>query len=541
MNEQQHLPADLGSTTPGPGLAALLDGIELSAVPDEQVVGVLQASWRQVSHAQARYLAALVEVGRREPARPAPGTHSRTDDGWRALESAEWCCNEISSALAFTARRADTEYQYAVALLERLPQVWAALLAGQIDLPKARLFADYLADLTDAQIAAICARLLPQAPRLTTGQLAHRLLRAVLAVDPGYAGRRYRRGVRERGVWGYLAADGTAVLSAHGLPPGDAAAAAERLEQLAAAIRAGGHPHSEQQLRADLFLRLLDGRFTGLTSEQIVEAMLAEREDADPDGGTNAARAAENAGTGDADAGGIARRPGPTAGSVAQPPGRDRGSRSQPAADVSTPTTGSGTADTSSAGAGEEGAGTAGAGTAGAGTAGAGTAGAGTAGAGTAGAGTAGAGTAGAGTAGAGTAGAGTAGAGTAGAGTADAGTAGAGTTDAETTDSSTADSDTTDITRADLGAADLGAADVGAADVGAADGGAADGGAADGGAADGWRRRWWRRRRWRPGYWRHGDWRRRFRRRRRPRHEPCGRHKRWHYRHEPLPSRGCP
>ena len=81
-------------------------------------------------------------------------------------------------------------------------------------------------------------------------------------------------------MWGYLAEDGTAVLSGHGLSPTEAAGAAERLEQLAAAVRAAGHPHTETQLRADLFIRLLDGRYTGFTRDQIITAMLT---DADPE------------------------------------------------------------------------------------------------------------------------------------------------------------------------------------------------------------------------------------------------------------------
>ena len=81
-------------------------------------------------------------------------------------------------------------------------------------------------------------------------------------------------------MWGYLAEDGTAVLSGHGLSPTEAAGAAERLEQLAAAVRAAGHPHTETQLLADLFIRLLDGRYTGFTRDQIITAMLT---DADPE------------------------------------------------------------------------------------------------------------------------------------------------------------------------------------------------------------------------------------------------------------------
>ena len=54
--------------TPGPELGALLAGVDLAAVADEQLVGVLQASWRQLSHDHVLYLAAMVEIGRRERA-----------------------------------------------------------------------------------------------------------------------------------------------------------------------------------------------------------------------------------------------------------------------------------------------------------------------------------------------------------------------------------------------------------------------------------------------------------------------------------------
>ncbi len=248
----------------------------LASVPDDQIIAVLQDSWRQVSQATARYLAALVELGRRAPSGGAPTCADTIAGMCQESDSWYWCTSQIEAALTFTARRADTEYEFALLLLQKLPQVWTALHRGEIDLPKARLFATYLGELTDRQVATVCARVLPRAPGWTTGQLAHRLAREVLAIDPAFTRRRYQKAVRRRGVWGYLAADGTAVLSAHGLSPSEAAAAAERLEDLAAAVRAAGHPHTEEQLRADLFVRLLDGRFNGFTREQIVAAMLAE-------------------------------------------------------------------------------------------------------------------------------------------------------------------------------------------------------------------------------------------------------------------------
>ena len=72
---------------------------------------------------------------------------------------------------------------------------------GRIDRGKAVVFADYLDPaygVTAKQTAAILARILPVAPRLTTAQLRGRLWRAVVAVDPGWARRRYTRAVRGR-------------------------------------------------------------------------------------------------------------------------------------------------------------------------------------------------------------------------------------------------------------------------------------------------------------------------------------------------------
>jgi hypothetical protein len=241
---------------PGPALSALLAGLDHSMLTDATAVEVLRASWRQVSHAYAQYLTAMAEVGR------------RSDPAWATCE--------IEAALTFTARRADYEHTFAHTVVRRLPLVLDALRSGALDHHKARVFAEYLADLTDAQIAVICGRLLPRAPGWTTGQLAHRLLREVSAVDHHHTRRRYQNAVVERGVSGFLAPDGTATITAHGLTPSEAAAAADRLDALATAVRRAGHPGTIHQVRADLFVRLLDGRYNGFTTDQIVAAMLAD-------------------------------------------------------------------------------------------------------------------------------------------------------------------------------------------------------------------------------------------------------------------------
>ncbi|MFC4942814.1 hypothetical protein ACFPFQ_04900, partial [Pseudonocardia sp. GCM10023141] len=197
-------------------------------------------------------------------------------------------------------------------LVNRLPLVHAALWAGRLDHHKARVFADYLADLTDRQIAVICSRLVGPAEGWTTGQLAHRLLREVLAVDRSYARKKYQAAVRERGVTGHLAPDGTATMTAHGLTPTEAAAAAARVEDLADVIRRAGHPGTVQQVRADLFVRLLDGSLTGLGRAEIIAVMVAEGRTA----AAQDAAAQDAAARGDADA----AADGEPSGSSEQPP-----------------------------------------------------------------------------------------------------------------------------------------------------------------------------------------------------------------------------
>lgn len=223
-------------------------------ISDEEIVDELRAAWAEVSRGYARCWVAMAEVAR------------RTTGGWETAE--------IAAALTFTARRADYELGCAQVLIDRLPRVHVALAAGELDHHKARVFTDYLSDLTPAQADRICERLVPVAPGWTTGQLAARLLREVQAIDPDYTRRTYQRAVHERAVHGYLDHTGTAVLTGSGLPATDAAAAAARLEMLADDLRATGYPATAGQARADLFLRLLDGTLDGLSRAQILTTML---------------------------------------------------------------------------------------------------------------------------------------------------------------------------------------------------------------------------------------------------------------------------
>lgn len=257
---------------PGPELAAVLDGLDHEAVVDADTVALAQAWARQLAHVQARFLDAVVQVGRSEPVSGSAVATAR-----RRATAGEWAAAELAAAMRWTHRHAELELDFAESVVG-MPVVFAACDAGVLDRGRAWVFADVLgtADLTGEQVEAICSAMVPPAPRWTVTQLRWRLVRMVLEVDPGYAARRYKAAVRDRGVTGYLGKDGTGTVSGHGLAADEAVAACERLEALADEVRRAGHPGTVGQVRADLFTRLLDGRFHGLDREQMIAAMLAE-------------------------------------------------------------------------------------------------------------------------------------------------------------------------------------------------------------------------------------------------------------------------
>ncbi len=175
----------LAELAPGPELAAALDGIDLSTVSNGEIIAVLQARSRQRAHNDARFLAVVAEVGRRDPC-------ARLDEVGQLGEPTRYGADETRLALAWTRRAAEAEHDF--------------------------------------------------------------------AENP----------------------DGTAVITADGLPPDEAAAACERIDRLARAAKRAGHPGKLDQIRADVFLGLLNGRFDNLDRDQIITHLL--HSDTDTDG-----------------------------------------------------------------------------------------------------------------------------------------------------------------------------------------------------------------------------------------------------------------
>ncbi|BCB91491.1 HNH endonuclease signature motif containing protein [Phytohabitans suffuscus] len=236
----------------GTDLAAALARVDRAALNGFELVEVAKAITRQVAHYQAELLATVAEI-----AYCPPG--NETSPAQRTDHPAEYAADEIRLALTLTRRAADTLMGDAYTLVERLPAVYEALRSGQIDLARARVLDQETAVLPEPVAREMVDLILPVAGELTTGQLRVRLRRLVIEADPSAAATRQRQALTQRRVEHGLDTDGTATLAGYHLPPDRAATAAARIDALAAAAKQAGDTRTLDELRADLYLDILNG------------------------------------------------------------------------------------------------------------------------------------------------------------------------------------------------------------------------------------------------------------------------------------------
>ncbi|MGH3914985.1 MAG: DUF222 domain-containing protein [Pseudonocardiaceae bacterium] len=205
------------------------------------LVEVLHARARQLAHEQAKLLAVMAEIGWCDPD-AEPDEVARLAQLPNANESLVPAADEIRAALAWTRNAAYREYHFAQFLLRRLPTVFTALNNGAICRSKAWLFNELCAELTEEQAQTVAERLLPKAGRLTTGELAARIKKIAIALDPEWAARRYAAAVRDRDVIGYLDENGTATVTGRRLP-------ADQARRRAPGSRTSRKPRSGRGIR----------------------------------------------------------------------------------------------------------------------------------------------------------------------------------------------------------------------------------------------------------------------------------------------------
>ncbi|HEV2537381.1 MAG TPA: DUF222 domain-containing protein, partial [Streptosporangiaceae bacterium] len=166
---------------------------------------------------------------------------------------------QVALELTMSQYGASAWTQLAVELAWRLPGTGAALEAGIIDLPRARLIAEATGPLGDEAARAVEDRVLPAAAGQTTGMLRAALRRAVIAADPQGAEERRKDAERRAQVVLYPDQDCTATLAGQRLPAVHAAAAMARIKAMARALKAAGAGGSIDLLCAQIYLGLLLG------------------------------------------------------------------------------------------------------------------------------------------------------------------------------------------------------------------------------------------------------------------------------------------
>ena len=172
---------------------------------------------------------------------------------------AEFAPYEIASAFTWTRQAAAVQLDLAYAIVRRLPAVHAAMAAGDIDLPKARVIVDGVAAL-DAGAGPHHRGADPAAgARSDHRRAAPRLAKLVIDADPDAAAKRHKAKVADRRVELQPTEDSCANLLGLNLPAEEALAASNRITAMARALKRAGDPRSMDQLRADTFLDLLMG------------------------------------------------------------------------------------------------------------------------------------------------------------------------------------------------------------------------------------------------------------------------------------------
>ncbi len=251
---------------PGPELGLLLpDAAGLARLGDAELTGVVRG-WRRLSSWAAAMESAAVAVlaGRRIAEAGAAGASE--SDGVRYAGA------EVAAALTLTRCSADTLVGRALALAE-LSGTWAGLASGAIDVPRALVIADGVAGLGSALAGRVEAQVLTAAPGQTTGELRKAVARAVFAADPSAAEERCAQAQKSARVERWAEPSGTGAIAGRDLPPADVLAADNRVNALAAALKADGAGGGMDLLRARVFLSLLLNRpLTAATADRCADA-----------------------------------------------------------------------------------------------------------------------------------------------------------------------------------------------------------------------------------------------------------------------------
>ena len=265
--------ADVAATVAaltGPALATFLAARPDPAQVDGYTLVELLAGWEKVArHARAQVLRMVGELGARRNAQVATGQDftgrdvtgadlDHTDP--RAPQVAVFAASEVSLVLGTSHLSAQELLVDAVNITRRLPQVLAAVEAGQIHERAAHVISDETLILADADAGRVADAILARPSLRTVPQIKRATHAAVTRIDPADAAGREARAVAGRYIRPRKAVEDGMVAWEAWLPVADSIAIWDRLCDLAQASKTPGDPRLVDARRADAAADLLLGR-----------------------------------------------------------------------------------------------------------------------------------------------------------------------------------------------------------------------------------------------------------------------------------------
>ena len=184
----------------------------------------------------------------------------------------EFAADELAAELHMSQQSAAGQMDFATEVARRLPQIFAALGAGQIHPVHLRIIEEATRFLSDADAAKADAFLAAAAPGMTFGELRYAARKLVLKLDPDTDRKRKEAAQREAHVRRFQEESGNGGMVARELPSDEVLASWQHVEQRALDLRAAGVPGTLQDLRVRAYLDLLQERDSRAAPAGVVPA-----------------------------------------------------------------------------------------------------------------------------------------------------------------------------------------------------------------------------------------------------------------------------
>src|ERR1700728_477004 len=176
------------------------------------------------------------------------------------MSSARTPADALAPDLHLTWQAAADQITYACTVAARLPVTVAALRAGKIHLVHLRIAEDETRYLDARYLAEPDEKLAAAAQSQTFGQFRAHAHRVILKLDPDSALRRKNQARKDARVRPFREGSGNAGISARELPPDEALASWQHIDQRDRDLRAAGLAGTLQELRVQACLDLLQER-----------------------------------------------------------------------------------------------------------------------------------------------------------------------------------------------------------------------------------------------------------------------------------------